>query len=479
MEALFQGNLGAQPKQQSSAEPSSAQLSSMDIPFHRVDVGEREAAAVREVILSGWINTGPRVKAFETALKTPLQAETVVAVSSAWAGLFLTLRAFGIGRGDEVITTPFTFAATANVIEQVGATPVFIDVDESHTLDATKLAQTLSRRTKAIIPVDIGGRPANYAALLAALHDFYLGTRAENSFEPGVNVFQNVLGRPLILADAAHAFGSHTHERTTYKGDIRVYSFHTVKNITTIDGGAIAICLKKLSEAASVTDSKLSPSHTDKIHSQSKKPTLTLASQLRALALHGMDKSAYERTQLQSLGYDIISAGYKCNLTDVAAAMGIVQLQRWQAIAAARDRLYQKYHNHFKESPYLSERSHMAYVNDWHIAPHLYTLCIKKAHGRLFLTYPTPERYKIRAELLKVIAAAGIATNIHYMPLYNMKYYSKHFNQETIRSDFPVTDALSSSIFSLPFHALLTQQEITKIINAVTMAAEQVLGHSA
>ncbi|PKL11078.1 MAG: capsular biosynthesis protein, partial [Spirochaetae bacterium HGW-Spirochaetae-6] len=272
----------------------------MRVPFSPPSITEREIEAVSAVLRSGWITTGPKTAEFERALAAYCSVEEVFCLNSATAGLSLVLEWYGVGPGDEVITSPYTFAATANVILHRGATPVFVDIcEEDFNLNPDLVAAKITKHTKAVIAVDFGGWPCDYEKLKEVIQ------QKQAVFEATPKTNQEKLGRILLVADAAHSFGAeYRGQKAGSFGDFDVFSFHAVKNLTTAEGGAVAF--NSLNEIGSGE----------------------IRQHFKLMGLHGQSKSALEKQQLAGWFYEIQMAGYKYNLTDMAAAMGLVQLER-------------------------------------------------------------------------------------------------------------------------------------------------------
>ncbi len=436
----------------------------MQIPFHKSDVGSAEINALTAVLRSGWISSGSKVLVFEEALKKQIGCRELIALSSCWAGLFSVLKLFGIGPGDEVITTALTFAATANVIEQVGATTVLADISDAMLLSAESVEGLLTKKTKAIIGVDYAGFPADYHALKK------IATKHKKKFSSS-NPFHQALGRILVLADSAHSFGSFPIRKFPIRknssaqkplsrlsalslhADIGVYSFHAVKNITTAEGGAIAIFNKRL------------------------RPKAALA-QLRCFILHGISRDAYSREKDQKSNlraskyprhweYDITAAGYKFNMTDMQAALGLVQLQRLPRLEKKRQAIEACYAKILSKSKlFRMAGNHLAKnMQSWHIARHLFVVELRLG------------RAKERDLVLQRLYAHGIAANLHYRPLYTLKYYKEKYNftATQITKRFPKTEEKASRILSLPFHSKLTKLELSYITSIFQRVEDEIL----
>ena len=372
------------------------------LAFHRHWLTAAELQAAVRVLRSEWVTAGPIVAQWERALARTLACPHVVAVSSCTIGLTLALEASGVARGDEVITTPLTFAATANVIVHQGAVPRFVDVDPATlTLDPGAAAEAVTRKTRAVLPVHLAGQPCELGPLLALARARHLA----------------------LIEDAAHAFGARYHQRPIGAwGGTAVFSFHAVKNLTTIEGGAIA--------------TRSAP----------------LARRLRRLALHGIDQSGWQRTQAGRWHYLVHEAGYKANFTDVQAAIGLVQLRRFEALQRRRQRIVTAYQRAFASCPELLVPGE---APGTHHAWHLYLL-------RLRL-----ERLRIsRDGFLKALAAEGVTGNLHYPPVHLQPYYRRTFGYR--RGDCPVAERAAAQLLTLPLYPVMTDQDVKDVVTAVT-----------
>ena len=346
------------------------------ILFSPPDITQKEIDEVVDTLKSGWITTGPKTKLFEEEISKYCNSEKTVCLNSATAAMELVLRLFDIGPGDEVITSAYTYTASASVILHCGATPVLVDVKPGEfNIDPKKIEEAITERTKVIIPVDIGGMPADYDEI------FEIVERNKDKFNPKKGSYQEKLGRILVLADAAHSFGG------MYKGkkvgsvaDFTSYSFHAVKNLTTAEGGAITW---KKNE---VFDNE------------------QLYKEFMLLALHGQNKDALSKMKAGAWKYDIAMPGYKCNMTDINAAIGLAQLRRYDSeILAKKDLIdgwYKKYLGDIKGLILPEFRT-----EDKVSSRHLYALRLKGITE------------KKRNEVIQKLAEKGIATNVHFQPL--------------------------------------------------------------
>ena len=310
-----------------------------NIPFSPPDMTEAEVNEVREAVLSGWITTGPRTKELERQIASYVGVERAVCLNSATACLEMALRLLGIGEGDEVIVPAYTYRASASVVCHVGAKVVFIDSQkDSLEMDYEAVEAAINERTKAIIPVDLAGIPCDYMRI------FEIVKRHQSTFKPS-NDLQAKIGRIAICADAAHAFGA------SWKGkmvgsiaDFTSFSFHAVKNFTTAEGGALTWNIEGVDNEA-------------------------LYHQVQLYSLHGQSKDALAKTQLGAWEYDIVGAWYKCNMTDIAAALGLVQMKRYPALLARRKEIIARYDAAFKP---LGVEVLKHYTDDYTSTGHLY-----------------------------------------------------------------------------------------------------------
>lgn len=394
----------------------------LDVPFCKPDLDEADIARVVATLRSGWITTGPVVREFETALKRYLGVSHLLCLHSATAGMELVLRALGIGPGDEVITTVYTYAATANVVRHCGARLVLVDTaPESFLIDPEAVAGALTSKTRALMPVDFAGLPADCARLRAAAETYRAG------FIPA-NPFQEAIGRPTILLDAAHAFGSlYTGDRVQRDADFSVYSFHAVKNLTTAEGGAVAW-----------RDSAATPVEVGNEFER----------RLRLLALHGQSKDALAKISAGSWEYDIEISGYKHNMTDLQAALALGQLERYSAQLARRREICRRYEEGLPESLFIHPFAQLGTdLPSFHIYP-LRLRGLDEAG---------------RNALIAALAARGIAANVHFKPL---PLFSA-FKDEYDIKNYPNAWKVYSSEISLPLYPALTDEQLEHVIESL------------
>ena len=396
-------------------------MKKFNIPFSPPDMTEAEVNEVREAILSGWITTGPRTKELERQIAAYVGTERAVCLNSATACLELALRLLGIGAGDEVIVPAYTYTASASVVAHVGAKIVFVDSQRDcleMNYDAVEAA--INERTKAIIPVDLAGIPCDYTRL------FEIVERKKALFHP-VNELQTAIGRIAICADAAHAYGASWQGKMVGSiADFTSFSFHAVKNFTTAEGGALTW--------------RTFPGIDNE----------ALYHQLQLFSLHGQSKDALAKTQLGAWEYDIVGAWYKCNMTDIMAALGLVQMKRYPALLARRKEIIERYDAAFK--PLGVE-----------VLPHYTENHVSSGH--LYLTRVPKASLEERQAIIVKMAERGIATNVHYKPLPMMTAY-KALGFDI--KNYPNAYAHFVNEITLPLHTRLTDEEIDYIIEQYT-----------
>ena len=386
----------------------------MKIPFSPPDIGEAEIAQVADTLRSGWITTGPKTKELERQVASFCHTSRAVCLNSATAAMELTLHQLGIGPGDEVITCAYTYTASASVVCHVGAKLVLVDCQkEDYQMDYDALERAITPRTKAIIPVDLGGVVCDYDRI------FEIVERKKALFTPSDNKIQQALGRVAVMADAAHAFGAQWHGRMCGEiADFTCFSFHAVKNFTTAEGGA-------------VTWRDLPGIDNEEIYKN-----------YMLLSLHGQSKDALAKTQLGAWEYDIVMPGYKCNMTDIMAAIGLAQMQRYPDLLARRKQIITRYNQVMDTLP-VSYLRH--YGEDFASSGHLYLV---RLNGR-------DEQF--RNDLITKMAEREIATTVHYKPLPMHTAYKKlGFDIK----DYPNAFAMYRNEVTLPLHTLLTDEQV-------------------
>ena len=386
----------------------------MKIPFSPPDIGEAEIAQVADTLRSGWITTGPKTKELERQVASFCHTSRAVCLNSATAAMELTLHQLGIGPGDEVITCAYTYTASASVVCHVGAKLVLVDCQkEDYQMDYDALERAITPRTKAIIPVDLGGVVCDYDRI------FEIVERRKALFTPSDNKIQQALGRVAVMADAAHAFGAQWHGRMCGEiADFTCFSFHAVKNFTTAEGGA-------------VTWRDLPGIDNEEIYKN-----------YMLLSLHGQSKDALAKTQLGAWEYDIVMPGYKCNMTDIMAAIGLAQMQRYPDLLARRKQIITRYNQVMDTLP-VSYLRH--YGEDFASSGHLYLV---RLNGR-------DEQF--RNDFIVKMAEREIATNVHFKPLPMHTAYKKlGFDIK----DYPNAFAMYRNEVTLPLHTLLTDEQV-------------------
>ena len=389
----------------------------MKIPFSPPDITQAEAEEVTATLLSGWITTGPRTKQLEGEIAHLCHTEKAVCLSSATACLESILQILGIGLGDEIITTAYTYTATASVICHIGATLRFVDTQkDSLEMDYNQMASAINERTKAVIPVDLAGIPCNYERIFAAVES------KRQLFHPS-NDIQKKYGRVVVVADGAHALGARWRGKMVGEiADFTSFSFHAVKNFTTGEGGALTW-----------------PSR-DGIDNEK------LYKDFQLLSLHGQSKDAFEKSQVNSWEYDILYPGYKRNMTDVTAAIGLVQMKRFAGMLARRKQLIERYNKALKDEN-VKVLPH--YTSDYTSSGHLYLV---RLLGR---------SYDERNELMAKMTERGIATNVHYKPLPMMTAYKlMGFDIK----DFPNAYHLFENEITLPLYTKLTDEQVDYLL---------------
>ena len=388
-----------------------------NIPFSPPDMTEAEANEVKEAILSGWITTGPRTKEFERLIAICCQTKKAVALNSATAAMELTLRVLGVGEGDEVIVPAYTYTATASVVHHVGAKIVMVDVAPgSFEIDYDSIADAITERTKVVMPVDLGGVMCDYDRVFAAVES------KRELFRPA-NDIQKAFGRVVVLADAAHAFGARRHDRMCGEvADFTSFSFHAVKNLTTAEGGAITW--------------KSIPGIDDE----------WLYKQYQLLSLHGQSKDALAKTQLGAWEYDIVAPDYKCNMTDISAAIGLVQIRRYAELLHRRRQIVERYNEALKDCNVQV----LNHYGDDH-----------QSSGHLYLVRLLGKDCEYRNEVIRKMAERGIACNVHYKPLPMMTAYK---NLGFDIKDYPNAYRQFENEVTLPLHTRLTDEDVEYVI---------------
>ena len=420
----------------------------MKVSFSPPDMTEQEVKEVREAILSGWITTGPRTKKLETQISEYVGTDKTVCLNSATAAMEMVLHLLGVGPGDEVIVPAYTYTATASVTQHVGATLVMVDSQkDSVEMDYDQLEAAITERTKVIVPVDIAGIVADYDRV------YEIVERKKALFRPS-NALQAKIGRIVVLADCAHSFGGMRNGRMAGEiADFSSFSFHAVKNFTTAEGGAMTWNLPFGQLQVESGELKDYFPNVPFVEGETWNELLYRLSQL--FSLHGQNKDALAKTKLGAWEYDIIGPWYKCNMTDIMAALGLVQMKRYQGILERRYEIVRRYNEALKDLP-VALLNHKD--SDHCSSHHLYLVRLLG---------------KTREEVNKVIeqmAERGIATNVHYKPLPMMTAY-KALGFDI--KNYPNAYHLFENEITLPLHTKLTDEEVDYVIsNFVEIVSE-------
>lgn len=390
------------------------------IEFSPPDINQEEIDEVVDTLKSGWITTGPKTKLFERQIAEYCNVSRAVCLNSATAAMEMVLILLGVGPGDEVITSAYTYTASASVIHHTGAKIILVDTaKDSYEMDYEKVRDAITPKTKAIIPVDIAGVMCDYDKLFEVVRS------KKDLFIPN-NKYQEAIGRVVILADAAHSFGA------VYKGkhsgevaDFTCFSFHAVKNLTTAEGGA-------------VTWLDIEGIDNEEVYKE-----------FMLLALHGQNKDALAKTKPGAWEYDIISPAYKCNMTDIMASLGIVQLRRYSDILIRRRELIDRYNKGLQDLD-ISILKH--YGEDFKSSEHLYLI---RFNGK---------DVEYRNTVIEKMAEIGIATNVHYKPL---PMHTAYKNLGFDIKDYPNAFDMYKNGMTLPLHLLLSDDDIDYICDGL------------
>ena len=389
----------------------------MQIPFSPPDMTEAEEIEVAQVLRSGWITTGPRTKEFERQIASYCHTPKVVCLNSATACMEMILRVLGVGPGDEVITSAYTDTASASVARHVGAKLVMVDTaPNSFEMDYEQLAQAITSRTKVIIPVDLAGIICDYDRIFSIAND------KKQLFQPS-NKLQNSIGRVIILADAAHAFGAKRNGKMCGEiADFTSFSFHAVKNLTTAEGGALTW------RSIPGIDNEW------------------LYQQFQLLSLHGQNKDALAKTQLGAWEYDIVAPNFKCNMTDIMAGIGLVQLKRYPEILRRRQQIINRYDEVLRDQ----NLQLLLHYEENHTSS-----------GHLYLVRLIGREIDERNEIIIKMAERGIACNVHYKPLPMMTAYK---NLGFDIANYPNAYNQYRNEITLPLHTRLSDEEIEYVL---------------
>ena len=388
------------------------------VPFSPPDITESEVNLVSEALRSGWITTGPKTKEFERLIAMCCQTEQAVCLNSATACMELILRVLDVGPGDEVITSAYTYTATASVTCHVGAKVVMVDTaPDSFEMDYDKLADAITEKTKVVLPVDLAGVVCDYDKIFAAVES------KKHLFSPA-NDIQKAYGRVIVLADAAHAFGAKWHGKMCGEiADFTSFSFHAVKNLTTAEGGA------------------LTWRNHDGVDNES------LYKQFQLLSLHGQNKDALAKTRLGAWGYDIVAPYSKCNMADVMAGIGLAQLKRYPEMLYRRRQIIERYNEGLRGC----DVQVLDHFGDDH-----------SSSGHLYLVRLLGEDVEYRNAVIERMAERGIACNVHYKPLPMMTAY-KNLGFDIV--DYPNAYNQYHNEITLPLHTSLTNEDVEYVIS--------------
>ena len=389
----------------------------MLVPFSPPDITGAEIEEVVKALQSGWITTGPRTKELERRLAEYCGTKKAVCLNSQTACAEMALYVLGVGKGDEVIVPAYTYTASASVVVHTGAKPVLIDCGkDGYEMDYDALERAITKRTKAIIPVDLAGLPCDYKRI------FEIVERKKKLFKPNGKI-QQTLGRIAVMADTAHSLGAERNGvKTGALADFSSFSFHAVKNLTTAEGGAL-------------TWRSFGAELDEEIYKQ-----------IQLLSLHGQSKDALAKTKLGTWEYDIVGTWYKCNMTDIAAAMGLTQLERYPKMLARRREIIQKYDEAFRK---LGVETVEHYTDEY------------SSSGHLYLTRVPNISYAERQEIIEKMAEKEIACNVHYKPL---PMHTAYRNLGYDIKNFPNAYKRFVNEITLPLHTCLTDEQVDFVI---------------
>lgn len=404
------------------------------IPFSPPRIDQKTIDAVTEVLLSGWITTGPKTRLLESRINEYCGSGRTLCLNAWTNAVELVLRWYGVGPGDEVILPAYTYAATANIVLHVGATPIMVDIEAvGYTIDLGQIREKITPRTKVIMPVDIGGMPCDYDFIMDLVKD----PQVKSLFTPNGDR-QHALGRILVIADAAHSFGAHYKQRHVgCQTDVMGFSFHAVKNLTTAEGGGLTLNLP-------------APFDNDEVWRS-----------LNISALHGQTKDALTKTQAGQWRYDIVEPGYKCNMTDMQAAIGLVELDRYDAdTLPRRKQICMLYNEFFKEQP-------------WFRAP-VFESAFGESCYHLYMLHVDSLSEESRDEVIRLAAEEGIALNVHFQPLPLLTLYK---NLGYRMEDYPNAWNNYRGEISLPVYYNLSDDDLRRVAESVIRSVNMQLGN--
>ena len=402
------------------------------IPFSPPRIDDKIIAEVVDTLKSGWITTGPKTKLFEKKLTEYTGGKSTLCVNSATAGLEIALRWLGVREGDEVIVPAYTYCATANVVVHCGAKPVMVDVNaDDFDINVEKIRAAITDRTKVIMPVDIAGFPCDYDEIMSLVNED--GVRVK--FSPN-NEIQKQLGRIMVLADSSHSIGAmYKGKHTGSLADVTVFSFHAVKNLTTAEGGAVIFNLPE-------------PFDNDEIYKF-----------LCVLSLHGQNKDALAKSK-GSWKYDVVTAGFKMNMTDIMASMGLVELARYDDdTLVKRKKIFDFYTSQFK--------------GDKRYVLPVYETADKRTSYHVYLLRINGASEEQRNEIIRRITSREVAVNVHFQPLPLLSFYSGLGYK---MSDYPQAFDNYKCEISLPVFYDLTDEQMQIVVNAVKDSVAEVMG---
>ncbi|MFO7863686.1 MAG: DegT/DnrJ/EryC1/StrS aminotransferase family protein [Salinivirgaceae bacterium] len=399
----------------------------LKIPFSPPYIDDEAIKEVTEVLKSGWITTGPKNKEFEELLTEFVGVDNILCINAATSGLELALRWYGVSEGDEVILPAYTYGATANVIEHVGAKAVFVDSGNDFNISVDAIKKAITPNTKVIMPVDIGGLPANYDEIMSLVGD----SAIKSMFNPN-SYNQQKLGRIMVLSDAAHSLGAMYNGKMVGSiADLTVFSFHAVKNLTTAEGGAMVFNLPK-------------PFDNGELYRF-----------MKVFSLHGQSKDAFSKTKAKGWEYDILMPGYKANMPDVLAAVGLSQMRKYSKILARRKAIFDFYkselskYDYFQLPVYEDEKRTSSY--------HVFLLRISESDAAK------------RDAIIQGMYDNGVAVNIHFKPIPMMSYYkNKGYNI----NDYPVAYENYIKEISLPVYYDLSESDMQLVVDTLKSVCE-------
>jgi dTDP-4-amino-4,6-dideoxygalactose transaminase len=401
------------------------------IPFSPPKIYDELIDEVVDTLKSGWITTGPKTKLFEKELAKFSGNKKTLCLNSATSGLEIMLRWFGVKEGDEVIVPVYTYCASANVIVHCGAKPIFVDVEDDFNISLEKIKEAITEKTKVIIPVDFAGFPCDYDELNALVVD----DNSKSLFRAD-NEIQKKLGRILVLSDAAHSLGAiYKGKRTGSLTDVSVFSFHAVKNLTTSEGGAVALNLPE-------------PFNNEEVYNY-----------LCTKTLHGQNKDALAKTKVGAWKYDVIEAGYKANMTDIQASMGLVELKHYKSdTLIIRKKIFDAYTREFSQYAWAQIPNYETAIKT--TSYHLYPLRINGV---------TEEQ---RDQIIQLIFESEVSVNVHFQPLPLLTFYKK-LGYDI--ANYPMAYDNYAREISLPVYYDLSDENVKIVINTVVNAVDKII----